>query len=242
MKFGNVILVMFAIVLIQHTSSPGITSAITKDVISSSSQKNIGKEQTINIENLNNNQGVFSDLQIIFCNASYNPCNGTDDLDYIRGDDGNNVIVGMNGNDNITSNKGNDEISGNGGNDIVAAGDGNDRILGGYGDDILYGNHGDDVMLGDKGNDHLYGDEGVSSHSNDVIAGGPGMDTIFGGSGNDKIFQNSEQVYSSSIGDGYRDRINCGEGNDEVWINVLDNDYVTGCEVIHLGTIASKTP
>jgi len=241
MQFGTVTLNVITVFLILYIINSGSSSADTKEFMNVS-KNYLGNNQRLAGENLNTNQGTFSDLQIIFCNANNNPCNGTNDLDYMSGDNGNNMIVGMNGNDNITSNGGDDEIWANEGKDIVGAGNGNDLLIGGDGDDVLYGEFNNDVILGGKGNDYLYGGPESWSDSDDIIAGGPGMDTIFGGDGNDKIYQNNEQPYSNSVKDGYKDRINCGSGNDEVWINVDDKDYAIYCEKIHKSTTMSKQP
>src|SRR4029078_12461913 len=134
------LLIVFALFLIPYILNLADSSAYSKDVKSINIiQKEIGNDQSVNNEGLDNNQGLFSDLQIIFCNMSYNPCNGTDYLDYMRGDNGNNVIIGSAGGDNITSKGGNDVMWGNLGNDVVGAGGGNDRVVGGGGDDTLYG-------------------------------------------------------------------------------------------------------
>jgi hypothetical protein len=234
------IFIMLALVI--YVSTAPKSFAVPADQFIDLNQKQVGKIGNTAGKYLDTSQGVFSDLEIIFCNANYNPCRGTNDLDYMQGDSGGNIMVGMNGNDNITAYRGNDEIWGNEGNEIVGGGDGNDRIVGGDGDDVLYGEFDNDVILGGKGNDHLYGGPESWDSSDDIIAGGPGMDTIFGGPGNDKIYQNSEQAYSSSVRDYSKDRINCGAGHDEVWINTLDKDYAIHCEVIHKTTITSKLP
>ena len=69
-------------------------------------------------------------------------------------------------------------------------------------------------------------------------------DTIFGGSGNDKIFQNvqsSPGIDRSLVRDESKDYINCGGGNDEVWVNTLDKDSAVNCEIVHKGAVVSKT-
>lgn len=180
-------------------------------------------------------QGIFSDLEIIYCNTNYNPCTGTDEKNYMKGDDGDNIMVGMKGDDNLTANAGNDEIWGNDGKDTIHGGDGNDQIAGEDGTDILRGDWNDDIIVGGEGNDYIYGGE-----NDDIISGDKGTDTIFGGSGNDKIFHNSRYSASNSIADGSRDRIYCGDGNDEVWINLFDRDIWINCEVIHKGSGVSK--
>ncbi len=94
-------------------------------------------------------------------------------------------------------------------------------LAGGAGDDKLYGNAGNDTILGGAGDDYLSGGAG-----NDVITGGPGSDTILGGDGSDTI----------RADDGERDTIDCGAGNDRVFIDEID--IVKNCEVVSTVTAA----
>ncbi len=106
-----------------------------------------------------------------------------------------------------------DRIAANGGNDIIYGGLGSDRLFGNDGDDILYGDLenipayalnpinnfvfddtltggvGNDILFGQLGNDKLYGDDGSDTlyggDGDDEIWGGSGLNTYFGGTGSD---------------------------------------------------------
>lgn len=152
---------------------------------------------------------------VISC-ATTKPCTGTNDDDVING-----------------SNE-DDSIRGLGGNDILKGGQGNEgAILGGDGDDQIFGGPGnDDELAGENGNDFIDGGPG----NDPTITGGPGDDVIKGGSGDDLISHGTgftaNVVMTDS--DGGQDKIDCGAGNDEVWINVgTDHDTVKNCETVH---------
>jgi RTX calcium-binding nonapeptide repeat (4 copies) len=82
--------------------------------------------------------------------------------------------------------------------------------------DRLVGTQKADTIDGGMGNDTILGSGG-----NDLLIGGPGRDAIFGGAGNDSIAAN---------GDGARDTVSCGPGNDIV--NADTGDAVASdCEV-----------
>ena len=142
--------------------------------------------------------------------------------------------VGTNDDDVINGSKEGDSIRGLDGNDILKGGQGNEgAILGGDGDDQIYGGPGDDDELaGQNGNDFIDGGIG----NDPTITGGPGDDVIKGGPGDDHISHGTgftaDVVMTDS--DGGQDKIDCGSGNDEVWINVsTDHDTVKNCETVH---------
>jgi hypothetical protein len=59
-----------------------------------------------------------------------------------------------------------------------------------------------------------------------------GSDKISGGPGND-VMGHSDLV---TVFDGFRDYLDCGPGEDEVWINTsVDTDIAVNCEIIHEG-------
>ena len=94
--------------------------------------------------------------------------------------------------------------------DIVYGGDGNDSIGGGHGNDTLHGGNGSDHLSGDEGFDRLYGDGG-----RDTLNGWDGNhDELYGGIGNDIIYADS-------------DKVNAGDGNDQVTVLSYDSDYAT---------------
>jgi Ca2+-binding RTX toxin-like protein len=91
----------------------------------------------------------------------------------------------------------------------------------------------------------------LGSFNNDVICGGVEDDYIDGGSGNDEIvgralgdvlvgFEGSDLISSNddknTDPDGYKDKIDCGPGEDEAWINTsIDGDMAVNCEILHTG-------
>lgn len=93
---------------------------------------------------------------------------------------------------------------------------------------MVNGKGGQDSVHGTEGDDLIYGGDGADS-----LQGGTGTDRISGGDGNDKIYH---LVFESLSFDGKRDVIDCGAGNDEVWINTShDHDVAVNCETIHAG-------
>ncbi len=82
--------------------------------------------------------------------------------------------------------------------------------------DRLVGTPNADAIDGGAGNDTILGRGG-----NDLLIGGPGRDAIFGGAANDSIAAN---------GDGARDTISCGPGNDIVNADAADS-VARDCEV-----------
>ena len=108
-------------------------------------------------------------------------------------------------------------------NDQMTGDSGKNEINGKLGDDIMKGGLGDDFIEGDSGNDKIDGGDG-----DDVIQGGFGADTIKGGEGNDKIYHRDSRATSP---DNSIDIIDCGPGQDEVWINTQsDVDSAINCE------------
>jgi Ca2+-binding RTX toxin-like protein len=89
----------------------------------------------------------------------------------------------------------------------------------------------------------------LGSFNNDVLCGGVNEDYIDGGSGNDEIvgrtlgdelvgFEGSDLISSNADKntdpDGYKDKIDCGPGEDEAWINTsTDGDMAVNCEILH---------
>ena len=82
-----------------------------------------------------------------------------------------------------------------------------DRLSGGRGPDVLKGNGDSDTLLGGRGGDRLNG--------------GKAFDVLMGGRGNDRI----------DARDGHRDRIDCGQGRDKVFVDRVE-DGVRNCEKV----------
>jgi Ca2+-binding RTX toxin-like protein len=117
--------------------------------------------------------------------------------------------------DNIIGAAGGNGIDGLGGNDVITAKGSAD---------VVHGRDGNDQISGGGGPDSLTGDGGA-----DLISGGDGNDRIF-------HFVASNNPDAQTQPDGSRDRIDCGPGNDETWINVsVDHDLAVNCETVNAG-------
>ncbi len=135
------------------------------------------------------------------------------------------TIKGTDGPDSISGTSKADKINALGGKDEVRGLGGADRITGGFGSDLIQGNKGNDTVRGAPGTDTVIGNAG-----NDTIFGGVGRDTLEGRLGNDEII---------AAGDGQRDQVNCGFGDDDVAVVDL-NDVVDGelvSSVLEVGTL-----
>jgi Ca2+-binding RTX toxin-like protein len=110
----------------------------------------------------------------------------------------------------------------------MAGDDGSNAITAKEGNDVINGKGGQDSVHGDEGNDVISGGDG-----DDLLQGGTGADRMSGGDGNDKI---AHVVTDNDTFDGKRDVIDCGAGNDEVWINTShDHDVAVNCEIVQIG-------
>lgn len=166
---------------------------------------------------------------VLIGNRGSNRMNGLQGSDYILGLAGNDRIVGYNGTDSLIGGTGNDVIHGGGNSDAIMGSTGNDNVTGGLGADEIIDGEGNDTILGGKGPDTI-----IAGQGDDFIVGGPGIDIISGGGDDDKIYTSDRNTMES---DGAKDVVNCGEGNDEIWINTsIDNDeFSNDCELIHRG-------
>jgi hypothetical protein len=101
---------------------------------------------------------------------------------------------------------------------LIAAGAGwAGTITGTRASEVLRGTPGSDSIFGRAGNDAIYGLGG-----DDLLDGGLGADHLLGGPGNDRV---------AAQGDGSRDRVLCGPGQDVV--NVEGRDVASAdCEVV----------
>jgi hypothetical protein len=124
----------------------------------------------------------------------------------ITGTVGNDVIV-ANGGSTVRGLGGNDSVVGFFGAETLLGQDGDDSITGHPGRDVLRGGRGDDALDGGQGKDRLVGGPG-----NDILLDGEGSNVFKGGSGNDRL--NSKN--------GKRDRVSCGPGKDEAFIDQRD--------------------
>lgn len=118
---------------------------------------------------------------------------GTEFIDRITGDAGDNEIFGLGSFD---------RLSGLGGNDVLDGGAGDDLLLGGAGADVLLGGDGVDNLKGGLGNDRLQGGAG-----GDILSGGGGADLLAGGEGNDVLTGNAGADEFLFGANGGRDRV-----------------------------------
>jgi len=153
-------------------------------------------------------------------------CEGTKADDIMNADDGTHVIKGLEGDDNIVSGNEWNDLYGNEGNDQITGGDRDDDIFGGPGDDVLAGGKHGDTLSGQTGDDKMDGGLG-----GDGLYGNLGADDIMGGDGDDSIYHNG--VLDPENPDGSKDNVNCGPGNDRVWINPSEGDKAVNCETIN---------
>jgi Ca2+-binding RTX toxin-like protein len=155
------------------------------------------------------------------------------------------LLLGTDKVDELAGEKGDDEVRGLGGSDDIMGGDGNDVLYGGSGRDGVGGYDGDDVIYGGPGNDGNGGVLVAGHGGDDVIYGGPGddgnlvgfggKDVIYGGPGDDTELDVASAAEFGN--DGQRDKLYCGEGRDTYYAEKID--YVdSSCEV----RIANSAP
>lgn len=156
--------------------------------------------------------------------------NGTDWIDELL-DTSNNVLSGGNDTDTIKGGNAVDTINGDDGDDFLYGYGGNDRIRGGTGHDILQGLAASDRLEGGVGNDVLVGDWDtgpISFYGADDLKGGPGDDLLF------QSAVSTSGPITVTTPDGFKDVLDCGDGNDEAWGNInTDHDVFRNCEVVH---------
>ncbi|HYC96394.1 MAG TPA: hypothetical protein VEB62_00415, partial [Brevundimonas sp.] len=95
------------------------------------------------------------------------------------------TFYGLQGADQIYGTDQVQTMGGNEGNDRLEAFGGNDRLYGGEGDDLLLGGDGNDTLEGDADNDN--GLNPVLGAGNDTLDGGAGDDRLTGGGGDDTL-------------------------------------------------------
>ena len=85
---------------------------------------------------------------------------GSDFNDLVRLDDNVQYARGNGGDDRIFGGSSDNNLFGDDGNDLLSGGDGYDILQGGSGDDVLMGGDKDDTLIGGAGRDELEGGEG----------------------------------------------------------------------------------
>ena len=160
---------------------------------------------------------------------------GSQQSDWINGDELANFLEGNGGDDFIFGGKGDDRLYGGSGDDVIDGGDGDDQIFGGNGSDVIRAGAGNDQIEGGSGSDVIMAGEG-----DDVISAGSGNDRIVGDKGDDTYVAGSgRDVYLFGYGHGNDRYINKGQsgvnGTDEfhfeknvkvtdIWFERVDND------------------
>jgi len=139
------------------------------------------------------------------------------------------------------------QIAGGGGADLLSADGGREfaaplrssgaTLVGGAGDDHLFGGLGNDHMRGDDGDDLANGGRG-----RDRISAGLGEDRLFGGRGRDELsdYGGDWDVLAGGPDrdaihalDDVPDRVVCGTGVDNAWVDALDYRAREDCEKLH---------
>ena len=120
---------------------------------------------------------------------------------------------------------------------VLMGGEGKDYLYGSQRGDHLEGEAGDDLIVGRGGRDFVFAGAG-----RDEVRGGRGgdwiwdahtneddtqLDLLAGGRGNDHILS----------GRGVRDRVLCGSGFDEVWVDPFDHWTGHGCDEAHVSQL-----
>ena len=88
------------------------------------------------------------------------------------------------------------------------------------------------------------------SDGNDFIRGRPGDDNVDGGNGNDRLFVgrgldvenggDGNDVLHALARDNQVDMLDCGPGQDVVWLNANEHDTHVNCEVVK--TVSRRSP
>ena len=163
----------------------------------------------LTIENV---YGSAFDDQITGDNLN-NTLNGQAGADTLNGGGGADTLLGGPGADTLNGGPGNDLLYGQADNDTLNGHEGADTLWGGANDDILNGNTGDDVLYGEVGND--------------TLNGGWGADWLYGDAGNDLL-----AAGGGCNGDGSRDRLHGGTGQDTASDSRADRDQLFDVEVV----------
>lgn len=141
--------------------------------------------------------GIAHVLDGVLLPADLLQSDGSNEVDFIIGEDTSEYIRTGHDNDFVDGNGGDDRIFLGRGNDVGFGGDGEDYILGGRGDDTLRGGEGDDRLRGGSGDDLIVGEAG-----DDNLIGNAGLDTFVfnSGDGHDVIrgFQQGEDLIDLS--------------------------------------------
>ena len=109
------------------------------------------------------------------------------------------------------------------GNDRLIGGPQRDHVRGQAGEDLIYGRAGNDDLTGDEGDDRLFGGEGEDRLATGSEEEGPFHDLLSGGPGRDNLHSIDEN----------RDKVLCGPGPDQAYVDRIDNWSRATCEKQH---------
>jgi Ca2+-binding RTX toxin-like protein len=115
---------------------------------------------------------------------------------------------------------------------------GNDRFVAGSGDDGVCGGPGNDRISGGDCKEEIFGDIIDDPDIHVTCGEGFGSGRILGGAGNDRLYHGLGTPDDSKaiLSDGHKDFIDCGSGEDSVWLNTsVDHDVASSCEHVHAG-------
>jgi Ca2+-binding RTX toxin-like protein len=114
-------------------------------------------------------------------------------------------------------------LRGEDGNDTMLGAPQRDFARGGAGADLIYGRGGDDRLDGEEGDDRLYGGAGEDELTAGRGETEPFYDFLSGGPDHDALH---------SI-DGNRDKVLCGPGPDQAYVDAVDDWSRSSCEKQH---------
>lgn len=114
-------------------------------------------------------------------------------------------------------------LRGEEGNDLLIGGPQRDHIRGQEGEDLIYGQAGNDDLTGDEGDDRIFGGEGEDRLATGSDEEGPFYDFLSGGPDRDDLHSIDEN----------RDKVLCGPGPDQAYVDQIDDWSRATCEKQH---------
>ncbi len=205
-------------------------------------------------QNLGEGFDTLLGIEGVFGSRFADHLTGTDEINTLRGDGGDDILFGLGGNDTLTGGTGHNLIFGGDGDDQLNGwhigtsvltrrntaegsnemhgGAGNDRIFGANGDDVLYGDDGDDTIWGWGGRAELYGGTGndtlVASDEADYLEGGDGNDILSAGWGNDILIGGDGNDHLIGDGGGSASLGDTATSQDDILDGGAGNDILQG--------------
>jgi len=207
---------------------------------------------------LENNSATQGGVTINYTISNVENIIGTDFIDTIYGDAGDNLLQGGLSRDTLLGNDGADTLEGQDGNDLLRGGTGDDTINGGIGNDTLVGDAGNDLFIGGIGTDlvdyRLFGN-GTQGINIDMRTGGTDnfnntdtftgdVENLYGTTRDDIVIGTDDANYiygyegDDSIDGGLgNDRLVGAQGDDSIFGNDGDDSIegVTGADTLDGG-------